>query len=45
MKNKKLLSAIMGLMLVVLLGLSVGNVDKVLGNKPKENNKHKKVIK
>ncbi|MBU3088831.1 CapA family protein [Clostridium gasigenes] len=36
MKNKKLLSAIMGLMLVVLLGLSVGNVDKVLGNKPKE---------
>lgn len=42
MKNKKLLSAIMGLMLVVLLGLSVGNIDKFVGNKPKENNKQQK---
>lgn len=32
MKNKRILSSIIGLMLVLLIGLSIGNVDKLLLN-------------
>ena len=39
MKNKKILSSIMGLILVILIGLSTGKIDKLLLNITNENNK------
>ncbi|MGL5087100.1 MAG: CapA family protein, partial [Clostridium sp.] len=39
MRNNKFLSAVMGLMLIGLIVLSIGNVNKIFLNKPSENNK------
>lgn len=43
MKNKKFLSAIMGIMVVVLIGLSAGKIEKSIANNPSENNEQEEV--